>query len=184
MTARLRPALPDLLDPVVVSTFGPYSQVPQIPGATAPSSGSIGTASCSLWYPMWFPRAYPVAAVFWENGSTVGTNSVDFGVYKMRSGSAVCDRLYSTGSTLSAGASAAQTIAASFTIPVGQCYFVINCNGTTATFLRTAYAITIGKMQGMLELTSSFALPSTATPVALTAQRSTVLCGVAQRTTI
>jgi hypothetical protein len=63
-------------------------------------------------------------------------------------------------------------------------YVAMSINGTTATVLRAADSRQSASAAGVLELTSTFPLPSTCTPVALTAARNRVLAGFSSRSLI
>lgn len=63
-------------------------------------------------------------------------------------------------------------------------YMAMTIDGTTATVFRSAEARTINQATGMLELTSTFPLPTNCTPVGISAARNRVLAGFSSRSLI
>lgn len=71
---------------------------------STPANGSWTGANVLLLFPIQVLEPYPVAKAFWCNGATIGTDSIDLGVYQMTDPSTGrCDLLRSTGAILSAG---------------------------------------------------------------------------------
>ncbi len=71
---------------------------------SAAASATWGTGSLALFYPLAMPEPYPVAKAYWLSGATVGTDSVDIGVYRMTDmTTGRMDLIRSTGAVLSAG---------------------------------------------------------------------------------
>lgn len=103
---------------------------------------------------------YPFATqkMFWINGATVGTNSVDVGIYDSQG-----NRLASSGSTTTSGASAVQSVSVSVSLKPGLYYFGFVMNGTTDTVIVAATASNLPRAWGVYFVGTSFPLPSTAT---------------------
>lgn len=93
------------------------------------ASASYANANQGRYVPIHNPWWYPVRRVFWVNGSAV-TGNRDFGIYTFDSSPR---RIYSTGSTAAAGASAPQyvTPGTPFWLPPGDYFFAFNCTATT-----------------------------------------------------
>ena len=80
----------------------------------APTSSAVSNANQLQLHPVYLPEPFTVAKAFWCNGGTVGTDSIDVGIYQMTNlSTGRCDLVRSTGAILSAGtASAVQEVAA------------------------------------------------------------------------
>lgn len=114
-----------------------------------------------------FTVGAPIIAqkMFWENGATVGTNTVDVGIYDSQG-----NRLVSLGATTTSGVSSIQTAAITpTTLETGLYYMAMVMNGTTDTVWRTAPSFTtLGRILGVLSQTTASPLPATATMVGST----------------
>lgn len=148
----------------VITPFAFEMGAGNFPFITAPSSGTWGTANAANFYPIYLPEPFVVSKAFWCNGATVGTDSIDIGVYAMTDQSTGrCDLIRSTGAVLSAGtvsvvqevgtwkvaranitASSSSTDAttyatASVTLKAGRLYLmsVENSHGSSATAVST-----------------------------------------------
>lgn len=121
------------LDPVLTAT-GDSMTCGRQTGASAAWLG-INTA---VFIPFTIEQAVTVYRMGWYNGTTVGTNNLDAGIFDR-----TCSTLLvSTGSTLSAGASAPQQVDVTDTfLPAGDYHIALSCNGTTATVFRVSLAI-------------------------------------------
>lgn len=87
-------------------TLHPYS--PEVIGGrnagNAPSSAAWGNNGRATLFPLTLHEPYPVTRAWWCNGATVGTDSVDLGIYRMTDFSTGrVDLLRSMGATLTAG---------------------------------------------------------------------------------
>lgn len=90
--------LPD----VVLTPFS--DQGPFAPFIAAPASGAWAAASKALFFPLSLLEPFTVAKAFWCNGATVGTDSIDLGIYRMTDmTTGRLDLIRSTGAVLSAG---------------------------------------------------------------------------------
>lgn len=124
-------------------------------GATAawPSSNA------AIYIPFRIGYIYTSVKMFWLNGTTVGTNHVDVGIYDFQG-----NQLVHSGSTLTSGASVIQSVSISTTLEPGLYYMAMAMDGTTDTIARG----NIGGSQsvlngwGMHQQATAFALPSTA----------------------
>lgn len=132
--------------------------------STPPVSGTWLAASLANLYPIYLPEPFVVSKAFWCNGATVGTDSIDIGVYQMTDmTTGRLDLIRSTGAVLSAGsvnvvqevgtwkvaranitASSSSTDAttyatASVTLKAGRLYLmsVENSHGSSATAVST-----------------------------------------------
>ena len=131
---------------------------------TTASSGAWPTANKAIFLP--FRIAYPstVVKMFWINGSTVGTNHVDVGIYDSQG-----NQLVHSGSTLTSGASAVQSVDIADTLlQRGLYYMAMVIDGTTDTTNRAIPAAAACNAVGLQEMTSAFTLPATATYAAPT----------------
>jgi hypothetical protein len=125
------------------------------------------SANRALFVP--FAIAEPMLAekMFWANGTVVGTDSIDVGIYTTE---ATPVRLVSGGGTLSAGISTVQEVNITDTVLLpGAYYMAMVCNSaTTATFLRWAPGhLGMCRLAGMAEMAAAYVLPSTATLAAI-----------------
>lgn len=121
------------LDPTLTAT-GDSMTCGRQTGASAAWLG----ANVAVFIPFTIEVAVTIYRMGWYNGTTVGTNNLDAGIFD-RSCSTL---LVSTGSTLSAGASAPQQVDVTDTLLMpGDYHLALSCNGTTATVFRAALAI-------------------------------------------
>ena len=98
-------------------------------------------------------------ALFTASGTTIGTDSIDLGIYD-RTGL----RLVSPGGALSASANVIQVQNITDTIlDPGYYYMACAMNGTTATLRSWVGVSELLKFTGMYEQTSAYALPAQAT---------------------
>jgi hypothetical protein len=135
------------------------------------------TANLALYTPVSVYNRILVTHVWWINGNTAGTDSIDVGLYD-RTGV----RLTSGGGTLASGTNVLQETAVTNVLISPGNYFVgIACNGTTTTFRsnNTLLARELGAF-GMLQQASAYPLPATATFAAM-ATTFFALHGVAGR---
>lgn len=88
----------------VISVFSEWSGFIASAGPGTPSSGTWGTAGSAIFFPLYLPAPFVVSKAWWLNGATVGTDSIDLGVYRMTDpATGRCDLVRSTGAVLSAG---------------------------------------------------------------------------------
>lgn len=161
--------------PQFVSTMSDYGPQP-LQAAYAIGSITWPVANTAFYVPIYIPFFYPVARVWWVNGSSVTSTNMDFGIYS-DSG----ERIYSTGSTAASGASAFQyTDATDFMLAPGRYYFALSDSSTTAnrggqgTVTPTA---TEFRLVGVLQEASALPLPATMTPSAV-ANPCFPFCGI------
>jgi len=144
---------------------------------TITASATWPVASTAFYMPIWLPWHYPVARVFWINGSSVTSVNVDFGIYNDDG-----VLIYNTTSTARAGASVVQyvTPSAPFILPPGRYYFAHSCDSITTN--RGGMATSTGTvaryaLAGLLQEASALPLPATMTPVTV-ANVFFPLCGI------
>jgi hypothetical protein len=140
-------------------------------GASLPASATWGLTNRIYYAPVVIPVACVAYRLFWANGSTVGTNDLQAGIYNDNDdgtdgpGTAV---VLGT-STLSAGASVCQfdNIADTPIYP-GKYWLALWCNGNTATVLRSTSSSVTGRQLNTYVETNASGLPTTATPAQAT----------------
>lgn len=151
--------------PLFISTITNFSTA--FTSQSSIETGNIATMASAgekkaVYVPMYLPFAYPVRRVFWVNGSAAG-GKTDFGIYN-----ADGVRLYSVGSgTEAAGNSEPQFVTPTeFLLAPGRYYFAL-CNESATTANRwfgfSSTTTSSGRMAGLLQQASAFALPATAT---------------------
>lgn len=139
-------------------TITPWSKECNPVVVNAPSSATW-TANKAWFWPMTVLDPFTVQKVFWANGATVGTDSIDMAVYEMTDlTTGRCDMIRGIGGTLSAGANACQEVGswrtaktrielgssstdaqtyttASVTLKAGRlyCFNIENSHGSSAT---------------------------------------------------
>jgi hypothetical protein len=100
----------------------------------------------------------------WQNGATVGTNTVDVGIYNTAG-----TRLVSSGATTTSGVSLLQVVNTADTVLTADTYLLaMVMNGTTDTVTRVSPGFTLVRACGIQKQETASPLPSTATLVAPT----------------
>jgi hypothetical protein len=123
--------------PVVVTTFSREMAGDLVAHSQAPSSSTIAGGIARL-FPVCLLEPYPVAKLFWCNGSTVGTDSIDVGVYRMTDlTTGRLDLIRSTGAILSAGASVVQA-SSTWKVAANAAAITTGRDSTDATTYTTA----------------------------------------------
>jgi hypothetical protein len=103
----------------------------------APASGTWGTASQARFYPLYLLEPFTVAKAYWCNGATVGTDSIDLGIYRMTDMTiGRLDLIRSTGAVLSAGS--ANVVQETATWRVAATNLTTGVDSTDATTYTTA----------------------------------------------
>ena len=178
------PSLPPT--PLFVHTWTRWGAADSIIG---PSGGSLGSPASLTWsvantayyIPMIIPWPYQVRRVFWINGSSVTTVNMDFGIY-----TADGTKIYSTGSTAEAGASATQYVTPTeFLLSPGPYYFALACSSITANRGgqgNNGVAVNKLRIGGVLQQATALPLPATMTGAAV-ANSIYPICGVTRTTT-
>lgn len=143
---------------------------------TYPGSGRV------IAFPFIVAHPFLVRKVFWFNGTTATTDSVDVGVYKLDDPSST-SRVVSGGGTLASGASGTQEVNVTDTLlPPGRYYCAYTQNGTTATPILSTAAVVTLRVAGCIQQTASgYPLPSTLS-VAAVSSANIPLFGIASRT--
>lgn len=124
-----------------------------------PATITWATNMC-LYIPMYIQVDYPVARVFWINGSTVG-GAAAFAIYDTDG-----TRIYTTGAVTTVGASDVQyvTPSAPFILKAGWYYFAYSNNGNTNRVHGTTGFTTAAQiMAGVYREISAHPPPATAT---------------------
>jgi hypothetical protein len=139
--------------------LGGYSGGGQIISATYPS------ANLAIAVPFQTARALQIRKMFWANGTTAGTNSVDVGVYSLNGA-----RLVSGGGTLSVGANTLQEVDVTDTmLQPGSYYMAYAQNGVTMTPIMQSLAQSANmRCCGIAQMASAYVLPTTFTFAAST----------------
>lgn len=107
--------------------------------ATAPVSGTWTTAQLARFYPIYLPEPLTVAKAFWCNGATVGTDSIDLGVYRMTDmATGRCDLIRSTGAVLSAGTVSVVQDVSTWKVAANQAALTAAADSTDGTAFTTA----------------------------------------------
>ena len=144
-------------------------------GGSTLVSQAWATANLALFVPFGISgrRTYVRAAV--ANAATINGN-FDIGVYNLTG-----NRLFSTGTTAHAGASAMQKITINWTLDPGLYYLAMSCSSATATFIGDPPNSTATRSAGMKQMASAFVLPATATLAANSTSRMP-LFGIFEKT--
>jgi hypothetical protein len=109
-----------------------------VSAAAAPTSAANPAAQKAWYFPLVLPRVIVLQRFFWLNGTTVGTDNVQIGIYN-----ADFSAFLRGTSTLSAGANVCQMDTETATaIPAGRYWLAFWTSGTTATFFRSSTAST------------------------------------------
>lgn len=128
------------------------------------TSGAWPTANKAFYLPFVIPEPVIVTQLATWNGATASGN-IDIGIYDS-SGT----RIVSAGSTAQSGTNTLQTFnITDTTLGRGAFYLGIAKNDTTGTIFRSATQTVLYRVWGILEQTSAFALPATATFALLSA---------------
>lgn len=161
--------------PLFVSTYSLYSGLQTLARLVSMTAAAVTwTANQAVYIPVSLPWPYPVARVFWANGSTVTTTNCDFGIY-----SPFGTRIYSTGSTTQVGASTLQYVTPTtpFTLPAGRYFFAWVCDNTTSRAFGILPNVNLAATAGLLTQATALPLPATAT-FARFSNIGPVICGI------
>lgn len=166
--------LPQFISPWTI--YGPTIDMRTIAAATGGAGTMTWVANSAVYIPISLPWAYPVARVWWANGSTVASANCDFGVYTSSG-----KQIYHTGSTTQSGASALQFVTPTtpFILDPGNYYFAWVCDSTTSHANALALTTAVfGSLIGIYSQASALPLPSSATFAALGTSLGVPLCGI------
>lgn len=107
--------------------------------APAPTSGTWGTASLVSFLPLFTLEPFVVAKAFWCNGATVGTDSIDLGLYRMTNfTTGRLDLIRSTGAVLSAGTTSVVQEVSAWKVAANAAALTTGTDSTDATSYTTA----------------------------------------------
>lgn len=144
------------MPPRFISTASRYSALWEhlnFSGSDAVFASTVNQVNICAFIPMHLPFPYPVKRFFWVNGATLGSN-VDIGIY-----TGAGKKIWSSGSTAQAGATAPQYITPSpdFIIPIGRIYLGFAANNNTGFIWARA---PVGREIGILQQGATFPLPA------------------------
>lgn len=136
--------------------------------ATTSTSSTYVSAQRALYFPIIIPTACIAYRLFWLNGATVGTDTVQVGIYNDNDagddgpGTAIVRGT----ATTSAGANVCQFDNITDTVvPAGRLWLAVWASGTTTTLFRCQPSASLARnMSGYLENSLATGLPATATP--------------------
>lgn len=146
-------------------TLHPWSEqmAPFGVGTTAaPASGTWSPgANTAILAPIYLVEPFVVAKAWWANGATVGTDSIDIGVYQMTDQSAGrVDLIRSTGYVLSAGS--ASVVQETATWRVAKANLTASSDSTDATSYTTASVTLVTGRLYLLSVENSHGTSATA----------------------
>lgn len=141
-----------------VSMFvSPYSKEASAFVNLAPASGTISLSPSGMAFPIVLPVACVARRLWWLNGVTVGTDTMQVGIYDANGVSVVLGT-----ATTTSGANVVQFDDITDTsLPPGRYWLACRCSGSTATFFRAAGSVNIRV------LTAAIIVPSGALPANL-----------------
>ena len=148
------------------SPHGYYGEL--MDNSASPVSAVYAAAQRALYFPVVIPRGCIAYRLFWCNGATVGTDTVQVGIYNDNDagddgpGTAIVRGT----ATTSAGANICQfDNIADTVIPSGRIWMAIWASGVTTTMFRHAPSGSLVRgTSGYLENSLAGGLPATATP--------------------
>jgi hypothetical protein len=104
---------------------------------SAPTSGTFGNRA--HFWPIYLTDPFTVAKAFWCNGATVGTDTIDIGVYRMTDmTTGRCDLIRSTGAVLSAGSANVVQEVSTWKVAANTAALTTDVDSTDATSYTTA----------------------------------------------
>lgn len=146
----------------VISTMDMESAgypITQISGIFNTATLAWPAANLAMYIPFTIANTITAVKMFWINGATVGTDSIDVGIYDSEQ-----NRLVSIGPTLTSGANAVQIVdITDTTLQPGTYYFGFSMSGTTDRFIFASSGAPIPRLAGVYEQTSAGTLPNPAT---------------------
>lgn len=148
-------------------------------GFVAPviASATYPAANRALACPFAIAAPFLVRKVFWWNGTTATTDSIDVGVYDEAGA-----RLVSGGGTAVSGAASTQEVDVTDTLlEPGRYWLAYAQNGTTATPQMTTAGLVHLRAMGCAQMASAYVLPATFVPAAVAAANFPIM-GIASRT--
>jgi hypothetical protein len=131
-----------------------------------PSSGTTTAAARSYLIPIRLLEPFTVLKAWWLNGATVGTDSLDIGVYQMTNMTTVrLDLIRSTGTILSAGANVVQG-SATWKVAANAAALTTGSDSTDATTYTTASVTLKAGRLYLLSFTNTAASAAVASGIA------------------
>lgn len=126
-------------------------------GSAYTGTGTWGAANRAYYIPVQVLTTITVYKMVWLNGATVGTNSIDVGIY-----TAAGTRLVSGGGVLTSGVSVPQVVDITDTVLTPDTYFLgMSMNGITDTVLRNASNALQHRASGVQQQSTAYPLPAT-----------------------
>lgn len=128
-------------------------------GMGAPASAAWPAGSQAIYMPFTLPWPYIVRRAFWHNGSALG--NMDIGIYTTDGA-----QMWHSGSVGQSGASVLQytTLATELLLRPGDYLLGLSNDGTTnRVFGVTSVTAVLGRLIGLYQQASAFALPANAT---------------------
>lgn len=167
--------------PTFISSYSKYMLGPQnrlLSSAINNPAAKDWTANYALYMPLYLPWPYNVCRVFAFSGNTTLSGNFDVGIYTM--GGA---RIYSTGSTAFAFAasSAPLYVTADVLLNPGPYFLAYACDtggASSSRYFGAGPGLAPGRMMGVLQQTSAFPLPSSATFAAFDSTTACPLIGI------
>lgn len=167
-----------IITPLSINSMGPETSA----GAAATTGGGVTahwlTANTAVYIPFRIGVTTTFQKMFWINTATVGSNSVDVGIYDSQT-----NQLWHSGSTATSGATQVQsvTISGGITLKPGIYYMAMAVNGITDTFalssIGNTYAYDGAAMAGAQQQLSAFPLPTNSTQTDILVNQSwPILC--------
>ncbi len=163
-----------------ISTYSKEGLIGQ-GGNFSPSSGVWMAAQRALYYPLRITAPGTVYQFFWLNGATVGTDTVQMGLY-LPDGTdgGPSTRIINGTGIVSSGINACQyDNITDFPIGPGVYWLALLSSGTTTTFFRGNFA-NLGRIGGIYQQASLATLPNPAVPAAA-ATGHYAICGLVMR---
>lgn len=169
----------------IIGSYSPEclgAEISTVGLSPAGTSSAWVAANVALFVPLKLGSPFTVQKVFWANGSSVGSNHVDVGIYTPTG-----NLIVSCGSTLTTGTTQIQapTVTATVLEP-GLYYLGMVMDGTTNTIYQSSPTIPTELLaMGMYEVATAFPLPSTLTFTTLTTAHARLpLFGISSNTTL
>lgn len=163
----------------IISTVSVAAIGTELNGTQSPAfaSNTYPSANRALACQFVIGAPFLVRKVFWLNGATVTTDSIDVGVYTDAGA-----RVVSGGGTAASGANVCQEVDVTDTIlKPGRYWLAYAQNGVTVTPVMAGQTAALLRVIGCAQMDTAYVLPSTFTPAAVSGV-GIPLMGIASRT--
>lgn len=155
-------------------------------GGNFGTNAAWGVANKAFYFPIYVTEYFSAVKLYTTNGTTA-TGNLDMGIYAS-SGFVPTTRLVSIGSTAQAGTSVVQEFDITDTIlfPSTLYFLAMACSSASSTIQYIGGTPQLGAMRfaGVMQETSAFPLPSTATPAVLSTNVMVPDIGMASTTLV